>query len=304
MHRLTRRTFLAAGAAAAALPSQALAQQAEFDVVVVGAGAAGMEAAWVAAARGHEVVVFGRSGAIGGKARLRALLPGGESHSSVYDFQAAAAQRAGVRLELGVSASLEDVLSLRPQAVVLAAGSTMIPPAWLAAEPQAAELVPDLRQAIPALLSHAARQPGTAVLFDMDHTEGTYAAAELLHARFARVVIVTPRESLAQDAPLVTRQGILRRMSAKRIETVPLAEPRWSERFEAGELDCENVYTGERSVIRDVALLAYSTPRRPDEALAEPLRARGIEVHLAGDCRAPRTMLAATADGHAVGNSI
>jgi 2,4-dienoyl-CoA reductase-like NADH-dependent reductase (Old Yellow Enzyme family) len=270
-------------------------------VVVVGSGAAGMEAAWVAGARGHGVVVFGRSGETGGKARLRALLPGGESHSSVYDYQAAAAQRAGVKLELGMSASLDDVLALKPDAVVLAAGATMIPPEWLGA---GAGLVCDLREAMPALLSRSGRQPGTAVLFDMDHTEGTYAAAELLHARFARVVLVTPRESLAQDAPLVTRQGILRRMSAKRIETMVLAEPRWSERFESGELECENVYTGERSVLREVAFLAYATPRRPDDALAAPLRARGIEVHLAGDCRAPRTMLAATADGHAIGNQL
>ena len=44
-------------------------------VVVVGAGVAGLEAAWVAAARGHEVTVLGRSREAGGKARLRASLP-------------------------------------------------------------------------------------------------------------------------------------------------------------------------------------------------------------------------------------
>ena len=57
---------------------------------------AGMEAAWVAAARGHDVTVFGASDAIGGKAWLREQLPGGETVSSIYDYQTFAAKRAGV----------------------------------------------------------------------------------------------------------------------------------------------------------------------------------------------------------------
>jgi hypothetical protein len=48
-------------------------------------------------------------------------------------------------------------------------------------------------------------------LFDADHTEGTYAAAAALRARFERVVIVTPRGTITTDLQMVTRQGIFRR---------------------------------------------------------------------------------------------
>lgn len=270
-------------------------------IVVVGAGMAGMEAAWVAAARGHEVTVFSTGAEPGGKARLRALLPGGEEVSSVYDYQTGAAQRAGVRLEFGVEAVAGDILALRPHTVVLATGATMAPPLWLPAAVVAEGLVPDLRSAMAGLAGIRARQPGTAVVYDMDQTEGTYAAALRLRELFGRVVLVTPRDALVEEASLVTRQNLLRRLAAAGVESLRLSEPVWNEGFEAGELTVRHIYTGDTVVLADVALLAYSTPRARNDALAEPLAAAGIATRLVGDCLSPRDMLAATADGHAAG---
>jgi 2,4-dienoyl-CoA reductase-like NADH-dependent reductase (Old Yellow Enzyme family)/threonine dehydrogenase-like Zn-dependent dehydrogenase len=274
-------------------------------VVVVGAGIAGLEAAWVAAARGHEVTVFGRSAEPGGKARLLAQLPGGEQVSSIYDYQVTEAQRSGVRFELGVEASAADVTALAPEAVVLATGARMTWPRCLPAALREEGVVPDLRSAIADLLHHRERQRGAAVLFDMDHTDGTYAAAELLHRLFDRVVVITPRESIAQDTYLVTRQGILRRFHALGIEMIPFAEPRWSEAFEREDrLDHANVYTGKLGSVADVAFLAYSTPRAPEDGLASELMAAGLALQCIGDARVARDAMAATAEGHAAGAAL
>jgi hypothetical protein len=62
------------------------------------------------------------------------------------------------------------------------------------------------------VLRRHSRQHGNAVMFDADQTEGTYAAAEALRARFERVVIVTPHDANATDVQMVPPQGILRRM--------------------------------------------------------------------------------------------
>jgi hypothetical protein len=103
---------------------------------------------------------------------------------------------------------------------------------------------------------------------------------------------------------LVTRQGILRRFHEKRIETITLAEPRWNASFKDGTLEYADVYNGDVGVIPDVVFCAYSTPRVAEDMLAGPLRAAGIAVHLVGDCRSPGGLLAATSEGHAVGNVV
>lgn len=273
-------------------------------VVVVGAGVAGLEAAWTAAARGHRVTVLGRSPYVGGKARLHASLPGSESISSVYDYQFMMAQRLGVRFELGAAASASDIVALHPNEVVLACGSQMVWPRSWPAELEQEYGIADLRRALPDVMRRQERQPGTAVLCDMDHTEGTYAAAELLAGRFERVVLITSRESIAQDVSLVARQGIQRRLFQLGVAAHVLSEVRLSAAFEEATIERVSVFGGEPVPIRDVAFFSYATPRRPVTDLFAPLRAANVLVQEVGDCRSPGTLMAATADGSRIGHAL
>jgi 2,4-dienoyl-CoA reductase-like NADH-dependent reductase (Old Yellow Enzyme family) len=91
-------------------------------VVVVGGGPAGLESAWVAAARGHDVTLLERSAQLGGKIRLAAMLPGRGEIAAFADWRADECVRRGVDVRLGVDANVEGVLALAPDAVIVATG--------------------------------------------------------------------------------------------------------------------------------------------------------------------------------------
>jgi hypothetical protein len=102
----------------------------------------------------------------------------------------------------------------------------------------------------------------------------------------------------------VVTQGIDRRMAMLDVEIIPLVEPSGDSALIDGIVTLRNVYSGRLRDVTDVALFTYATARIPNDALADPLRQAGIDVRLVGDCFAPRSLLMATAEGHAVGNEI
>ena len=166
----------------------------------------------------------------------------------------------------------------------------------------------DLRTTMTEVLRHNGLRignvdPGTIVIYDTDHTEVVNAAAEALKARFASVVIITLRDKIATEVPMVNRQGILRRMAEQRIDVVVLAEPIWNDSFGDGKLGLVNIYSGDIQSDHDLAMLTYASPREPNGVLLYSLQQAGFAVIQVGDARAPQEIFYASASGHEAGNA-
>lgn len=98
-------------------------------VVVVGGGPGGMMAAKVAAARGHNVVLFERSAVLGGVAGIGDIAPGKKEYGWLYrDLADQVTNAPGIEVKVGVAANLSLVRRESPEAVLIATGGSEIMP--------------------------------------------------------------------------------------------------------------------------------------------------------------------------------
>ncbi len=91
-------------------------------VTIVGAGAAGLEAARVSAERGHAVTVFEAAARPGGQVLLAAKADWRRDMLGIIDWRVAECERLGVTLHLNAFADLETVNASRPDLVIIATG--------------------------------------------------------------------------------------------------------------------------------------------------------------------------------------
>jgi 2,4-dienoyl-CoA reductase (NADPH2) len=95
-------------------------------VVVVGGGPGGMEAARVAAIRGHEVTLFDKASKLGGLLPIAAIVKGTEQEDlpAIISYFQTQFNKLGVKTQLGKEVNSTVVQSLNPDAVILATGGT------------------------------------------------------------------------------------------------------------------------------------------------------------------------------------
>jgi 2,4-dienoyl-CoA reductase (NADPH2) len=259
-------------------------------IAVIGAGPGGMEAARVAALRGHRVTLFEATDGIGGQFLYASAVPHRQGLRRFIDHQQGELRRVGVNVEL--EARIDDPAQLEGKfdVAILATGAV--------ANPLPEELAVNRVRTWFDVLANGAPSPtanSRAILVDDGSAFWwTYGVAEALAEAGWRVLIATPSTAIAGSIPHESIGPLLARLGRASTEYRVLTTL-----YDVGEEGAHlmNVTSGEEEVVT-CGLVVVQTGRTPVATLTSKFSTSGMEFHAIGDCVTPRRMSHAVLEAH------
>jgi 2,4-dienoyl-CoA reductase-like NADH-dependent reductase (Old Yellow Enzyme family) len=160
-------------------------------IVIAGAGPGGLEAARVAAERGHKVLVFEAASKAGGQIRLTAQSPRRREMLSIIDWRMSQCIERGVEFRFDTLAGAEEILAARPDVVIVATGGFP--------DTQVLKTGNELVSSTWDILSGHVKPAASVLLFDDAGDHAALQAAEIIAAAGAKLEIMTPDRTFAPE---------------------------------------------------------------------------------------------------------
>jgi 2-enoate reductase len=254
------------------------------SVLVVGGGPGGMEAAIVAAYRGHRVTLMEKNAQLGGN-----LIPASapEFKKDLRDltgYLSTQVAKLGVNVKFGVEATKELIEEMAPEVVIIAAGATSIVPR-----------IPgnDKNKVISAIdLLNSGKDIGQTAVIVGGGVVGCETAA-FLAEKGVQVTIVEMAAKLAADLNVMNRNELMEILADHNIRM--LINTTVSEISDDGVIVMEK--SGDKKEIKaDGVVMAVGL--RPRDSLQKALTGKVAELYTAGDCVRPRKIMAAMWEGY------
>ncbi|MEQ8671981.1 MAG: FAD-dependent oxidoreductase [Aggregatilineales bacterium] len=259
------------------------------NVMIIGGGVAGMEAAIIAKKRGHHVTLYEASDRLGGQINTLVRVPERAEFYDTVRWRVHMLDQLAVSVQLNTRVTAELIQSHAPDVAILATGAT---PAQHAIQGFPADQIFTVEQ----VLSDTANLGERVVLIDgVRHYRAT-ATAEHLAKQGKTVFVLTKDENTGGDIPKINFVGVMERFANLKIRIIPRARITHAE----GNT-LHYVQGGFTETLNGIDSIVMAMPLKAKTSLHTILLDLVPEVHLVGDCLSPRNALEAIWDGHQVG---
>jgi dimethylamine/trimethylamine dehydrogenase len=282
----------------------------ESNVLIVGAGPAGLECARALGQRGYRVTLAEAREELGGRVSIESSLPGLASWARVRDYRINLLQRmSNVDIYRGSLLSARDVLDYGCHHAIIATGAS-----WtrnvLSTMGHVVSGFDDGDIYTPDDVLSGRELAGPIVIYDFDHYYMGSCLAELLRLRGLEVTIATPASGVAAWTFMNNDLGEIR---ARMIELdVGIVLDHFVTGFENGAAELTSAFRDATVSTIDCASLVVVGARQANDSLFQALDSdpeavsdAGIEtLRSIGDSRAPGTIAHAVYSGHECARSI
>ena len=279
--------------------------------MVIGGGPAGLEAARVAALRGHEVILFEKSSKLGGLLPLAALVKGLEIEDlpAIVRYLKRQITRLGVKTRLGKEVTPSVIEEIKPDVVIVATGGIPAVPEIPGINRRNVVSNADLHRMLKFFMKFIGPKTlrwltklwmpiGKRVVIIGGDIQGCE-LAEFLVKRGRKVTIVDTADALGEGMISHLKLQLFGWFRKKGVAMMPGVKPVAITDKGLTVLTKE----GYKQTIEADSIVP-AIPMKPNTELLKSLQGKVPEIYAIGDCSNPRLIVDAIADGWKIANSI
>ena len=254
-------------------------------VLVIGGGPAGMEAARVAALRGHKVTLYEKTQRLGGQVNLAAMLPGRDEIAGIARWLEGQVTKLGVEVKRGEEITADKVKNLKPDAVIVASGAAFYRDGLSG---QSFNIIPGWDSEIVAtpedILSGKKTAGNKVVIVDQTAYIIGLGLGELLANQGKSVQVLTSDPYVGMQLSFTLQHPwVYPRIMSKITMTPHTLVTGISGRT----VNYLTLHSYQPNKIEGVDTVILATAKKPNDDLYHALQGSGLEVHVVGDANCP-----------------
>jgi 2-enoate reductase len=263
------------------------------NVMVIGGGVAGMEAARVAAIRGHRVSLYEKGKKLGGLVRRAAKPEFKKDLRRLLAWYERQIEKSGISVMLEREVSLGDLQKDRPDVVIIATGAKAIVPAIPGVDLDSVVMATDFLK--------AEEKPGTRILIMGGGLAGCEVA--IWQAQMGReVILVEMLPNLMSGGTSVPTQVKMMVLDLLKIYGVEIHTGNTVREITPDGAILSSEKLGTFSIRADTVVLSIGMTSNGE--LADDIEKTGTPSYRIGDCREPKNIMNAVWDAYEIARFI